>query len=117
MGHMKLKWAEESNWIDICHDQIEEKLIRAYVQLVFAPTHADGLRTVTLGKFGSVEARLTEIPEKDRHPRVPPFWVEIYSPASGWVENSCGCFEFDEDELATAVELIVEARQSEMALS
>jgi hypothetical protein len=43
---------------------------------------------------------------------LPRFWVEIYSLASGSTIDSYGCFEFDEDELAKAVEFIVEAKRS-----
>jgi hypothetical protein len=55
---------------------------------------------------------LTEMEPEATLADLPPFWVEIYSLASGSTIDSYGCFEFDEDELAKAVEFIVEAKRS-----
>jgi hypothetical protein len=48
---------------------------------------------------------------------MPPFWLEIYSHTSNATIDSCGCFEFDEDELSAAVEIVAEARQRHQVLS
>ncbi|KLK90197.1 hypothetical protein AA309_27200 [Microvirga vignae] len=96
-------------------DEIEQHIIRAYLQLACTP-EANGTRIVTVVRLGVLEARLTEVPEKQRLPGVPWFWLEIYSHASRSVIDSCGCTEFDEDELAQAVELITSARQQARGL-
>jgi hypothetical protein len=100
-----------------CRDRIEEQIIRAYVRLALAPDQACGFRTITLEQFGALEVRLTEVPEPSGASPFPPFWVEIYSHASSCVVDSCGCFEFDEDELTAAVDLVVEARRHQPALN
>jgi hypothetical protein len=89
-------------------DEIEQRIIRAYVQLA-CTRETDGSRTVTVAQFGGLEARLTEIPEEEWLPGVPCFWLELYSHARHAVIDSCGCTELDEHELAQAVELIVSA--------
>ena len=91
-------------------DEIEQRVIRAYVQLACMP-ETDGDRTVTVARFGMLEARLTEIPEEQRLPGTPWFWLELYSHAQQAVLDSCGCTELDEPELTQAVELIANARQ------
>ncbi|HZH50773.1 MAG TPA: hypothetical protein VEZ16_02720 [Microvirga sp.] len=93
-----------------CRDRIEETIIREYVRLAVTPAQASGLRTITLGQFGALEVRLTELPTMDGSP-IPPFWLEIYSHACESVIDSCGCFEFNEHELGNAVELIVDAHR------
>lgn len=91
-------------------DEIEQRIIRAYVQLAFAPETNDP-HTVTVAQVGVLEARLTEIPEEQRTPGMPWFWLEIYCHARRSVVGNCGCTEFDELELAQAVELIASAGQ------
>ncbi|MCB5176964.1 MULTISPECIES: hypothetical protein [Microvirga] len=100
-----------------CRDRIEEELIRGYIRLALTPDQASGMRTITLAQFGALEVRLTELTSRDEATPMPPFWVEIYSHACGSVVDSCGCFEFDEDELNRAVELVLEARQCQPALN
>ena len=91
-------------------DEIEQRIIRAYVQLACMP-ETDDARTVTVVRFGMLEARLTEIPEEQRLLGTPWFWLELYSHAQQTVIDSCGCTELDEPELAQAVELIFAAQQ------
>ena len=102
---------------DSCRDRIEEQIIRAYVQLALAPDQANGSRRITVAQFGQLEVRLTEFPLKGVPSNIPPLWVEVYSHASGSTIDSFGCFEFDEDELAATVELIIESRQSQAVLN
>ena len=101
-------WAPAGNaaWHDARRDRIEEQVIRAYVQLIFA-AEADGSRTVTLSRQDGLEVRLTEMPL----PGTPTFWLEIHSLGTGAIIDSLGCFEFDEDELAAAVDFICEAQE------
>ena len=96
----------DAAWPDARRDRIEEQIIRAYVHLVFA-TEADGSRTVTLSRQGSLEVRLTEMPR----PGLPTFWLEIHSLRTRSIIDSLGCFEFDEDELAAAVDFICKAQE------
>jgi hypothetical protein len=100
-----------------CRDRIEEQIIRGYVRLALTPDRAPGLRTITLEQFGALEVRLTEVPDQDDCARFPPFWVEIYSHASSCVVDSCGCFEFSEDELTAAVDIVVEAKRHQSPLN
>ncbi|WP_230532468.1 hypothetical protein [Microvirga roseola] len=93
----------------LCRDWIEGQIIRAYVRLVFAPDQDCGSRTITIMRSGNLEVRLTELPQDFDLPTFPPFWVEIHSHATGEVLNFCGCYEFDEDELGAAVELVLTA--------
>ena len=94
---------------DAYRDQIEQRIIRAYVRLVMADD-VEGTRTVTFARLAGLEARLTEAPVPDM-PDVPPFWLEIHSVATGTTLDSLGCFEFDEDELNAAVDFVWESQQ------
>src|SRR5688572_17827420 len=90
-------------------DEIEQRILRTYVQLAVTPERADGSRSATLARFGALEVRLTECAQPaGTLPAVPPFWLEIYSHDTGSTVDCCGCSEFDEAELATATELICE---------
>jgi hypothetical protein len=95
---------------ELCPDSVEQRIIRASVQLAAVPDHADGPQTVTLFRRGNLEVRLTEMAQ-DRMMGLPPFWLELHSPASGGTIDSLGCHEFDEKELAAAVEFVLEATQ------
>jgi len=81
----------------------------AYVELAAAQDHADNLRTVTLFRRGSLELRLTEMAQ-DRITGLPAFWLELYSLERGATIDSIGCHEFNESELAAAVEFVLEAK-------
>ncbi|WP_404294523.1 hypothetical protein ACD578_29610 (plasmid) [Microvirga sp. RSM25] len=102
---------DSSSLPDLCYDEVERLLIRAYVSLIFMPMDTYGSRTAIVAQFYSLEVRLTEFPDayitRDR----PPLWIEIYSHATRSIVDSCECFEFDEDELSTAAELILQAKQ------
>jgi hypothetical protein len=92
-------------------DEVEQRIIRAYVQLACTPAETNGSRTVTVARLSGLEVRLTEVPLREAAPDMPPFWLEVYSHASRSVIDSCGCWEFDEAELAAAVDLIMQAKQ------
>jgi hypothetical protein len=94
---------------DYCADEIEQRIIRAYVQLLFGADNADGSRSVTVTRLGLLEVRLTELPPAAVAPGMPPFWLEVFHPASQSPIECYGCFEFDETELASAVDLVLEA--------
>jgi hypothetical protein len=90
-------------------DEIEQRIIRAYIQLVFRPSGADGSRSVVVMRLGPLEVRLTELPPDSIASGIPPFWLEVFSVAGHGSIDSCRCFEFDEFELASAVNLVLEA--------
>src|SRR5688572_21697251 len=50
----------DAAFLDQCRNWIEQKVMRAYVQLAVIPDDASGVRRVTLGRFGRLEVRLTE---------------------------------------------------------
>jgi hypothetical protein len=87
-------------------DEVEQRIIRAYVQLACTPAETDGSRTVAVTRLSGLEVRLTEVPLREAAPGMPQFWLEVYSHASRSVIDSCGCREFDERELAAAVEMV-----------
>jgi hypothetical protein len=97
--------------LDLSYDDIEQLIIRAYVKLIFATKDTAGSRTTTIARFCSLEVRLTEFPDAYISKDMPPFWIEIYSHATRSTVDSCGCFEFNEAELATAAGLIQQAKQ------
>jgi hypothetical protein len=92
---------------DVCADEIEQRIIQAYVQLVFQAPDEDGLRTITVAQLQAIEVRLTELRQSKADPKIPPFWLEIFSLPDFASIDSYGCFDFDEAELATAVDLVV----------
>lgn len=69
---------------------------------------------MTLAQFGDVEVRLTEV---QLAPGIPPFWLEVYSTATRSTIDGCGCFEFDECELAMVVDLVLDARRTRHSLN
>src|SRR3712207_5041585 len=94
---------------ELCPDWIEQKIIRAYVQLTIGASHEGVSRTVTLGRLGNLEISLTEVCGAEMR-GMPPFWLELRAPGSNAAIDSIGCHEFDEDELAAAVAFVQEAR-------
>jgi hypothetical protein len=78
---------------------------------LFAHDNLDGSRIVTVAQFGALEVRLSELPRVQKHPDVPQFWLEMYSHASFSTLDSYGCFDFDDTELAAAVEFVFEAER------
>lgn len=101
---------EHSDALLLDPDTLKPSILRAYVQLAAMPDQTSGVKTATLARFGSVEVRLTELTRPEDKARcIPPFWLEVYSHATGTTLDSCGCFDFDEPELATAVDLVCDA--------
>lgn len=94
---------------DLCADEIEQRIIRAYVQLVFQPLDANNSRSVVAMRLGSLEVRLTELHPTDTNNDLPPFWTEVFDWPHQASIDSVGSHEFDEDELAAVVDMIVSA--------
>jgi hypothetical protein len=72
--------ARPLTWLD--DDQIEQRIIRAYVHLALDSTERNGSRVVTIARAGVLEARLSEVPAPGRELGLPHFWLEIYSHAT-----------------------------------
>jgi len=100
----------------ICRDRIEEAIIRAYLRLAWEPNRENGLRTIIVTQFGCLEIRMSERPLHEVPPLIAPFRIEIYSYESGIIIGSGEYFEFDEDELSAAVDLIYLAQVNQPAL-
>jgi hypothetical protein len=88
-------------------DWVEQRIVRAYVQLALEPNDPDGLRAVTLAGLGSLEVRLTEM-RLDGIAGLPSFWLELRSRATGAILDSLGCYELGEDELSAAITFVQE---------
>ena len=91
---------------DTCRNLIEQAIMIAYVQLALKPKDAAGARSAVILHAGDLTFRLTEVlqpPQSD----LPPLWLEAL--AGDLIIDSFGCFEFDGDELPTAVEFVRQA--------
>ena len=97
-----------SLWSDLCTEEFEQRIIRAYVQLVFQAPDEGGLRTVTVARLQAVEGCLTELTHEKLDPKIPPFWLGGFSRPNFESIDSYGCFYLDEGELGSAVELVLE---------
>jgi hypothetical protein len=88
-------------------DEIEQRIVRAYVQLTCCPRESGQSRSLTVVRLPQLNVRLTEASPEIQG--MPLFWLEVYSDGSLSVIDSCGFSDLDEDELATAVEMIMSA--------
>jgi hypothetical protein len=95
---------------DLCADEIEQCIIRTYVRIVFQAMGTDNSRRIVM-RLGPVQVHLTEMHPEDTTPGMPPFWIEVFDGTGQHSIDSIGCHEFDEDELAAAVEMILSAAQ------
>ena len=110
MEQVRMMAMDDAPPLDQCRDWIEQKIVRAYVQLAVLPDDPDGSCTVMLERSGGLEIRLTETP-RTGPANMPSFWLELYSHGSAAVVDSLACFEFDEDELKAAIEFVYQARR------
>jgi len=92
----------------LCVDEIEQGIIRAYIQLVFRAVDADNSRPVVM-RIGPLEVRLSETPPEYAAFGLPPFWIEVFDGTSQVSLDSIGCHELDAAGLAAAVEMIASA--------
>ena len=109
MSQQHAKVLASAACLALCPDSIEQRIMTAYVHLAAAPDYPDGPRTFTLFRLDGLEVCLTEVPQNMLMMGLPSLWLELRSPLSGAITDSLGCFDFDEDELAAAVEFILEA--------
>jgi hypothetical protein len=97
------------SWVRLDADEIEQRIIRAYVQLACIPRKNDGSRSLTVARLTQLDVRLTEALAEMTG--MPLFWLEVYSDTSHSVIDRYECSDFDEDDLATAVQMIMTAGQ------
>lgn len=88
-------------------DEIEQRIIRAYVQLACRPSERGKARSLTVVSLPQLNVRLTEASSEIQG--MPLFWLEVCSDGILSVIDSYGFSDLDEDELATAVEMIMSA--------
>jgi hypothetical protein len=94
---------------DLCAAEIERRIIQAYVQLVFQAVDRNSSRAIAVLRLGSLEVHLAELHPAPARPDLPPFWIEVIDAPTQTSIDSLGFHDFDEDELAAAVEMIVSA--------
>jgi len=94
---------------DRCADEIEQRIVRAHMQLMFQADDADDPRSLVVMRLGAIEIRLTELRLSEVGSTLPPLWIEVFD----WMEetsiDSIGCYGFDDDEMPAAVAMIVNA--------
>ena len=93
----------------VTHKYTERRLIQAYLKLFLGVEIADGVKTVSLARFGSYEVRVIEL-SRDASAGSFPVWLELYEHHTRSTLDSCGCSELEE-AVAAADELISQARQ------
>jgi aminopeptidase-like protein len=88
-------------------DEIEQRIIRGYVQLTCRPREREGSRSLIVVRLHQLNVRLTKASPEIQG--MPLFWLEAYSDGSLSVIDSYGFSDLNEDEQATAVEMIMSA--------
>jgi hypothetical protein len=97
---------------DLSADEIEQGIIRAYIRLVFQAEDTDNSRPVVVMRLGPLDVHVSETRPKEATFGLPPFWIEVFDGTSQASIDSIGFQEFDDAELAAAVEMIVSAAGS-----
>jgi hypothetical protein len=85
------------------------RLNNAYIGLGFMPECSDGLKTVTLRRYGDYEVRLIDI-SRGRSTANCLFWLELYCHVTRSSLDSCRCDDLEDAE-AAADHLISHAKQ------
>jgi hypothetical protein len=93
----------------ICADEIEQRIIRTYIRLVYDAEQPFGFRSATVTRLGTLEFRLTETFDIDSDPGMPLCWLEVLPEPHQLSIDRYRMSEFDESEIAGAVEFIIEA--------
>ncbi|KLK89818.1 hypothetical protein AA309_29135 [Microvirga vignae] len=97
---------------DLRAEEIEQRIIRAYIRLVFEAEKTIGFRTVTVTRLGPLEVRLTEMLENNSDPSMPSLWLEVSSLQHPSPIDGYGMSDFDDSEITAAAEFIIEAARS-----
>ena len=96
---------------DLCADEVKQRIMRAFVQLVFRAEDTAAARSFVMMRIGRLEVHLTDLRRADITPGVPPFWIEVVDWLHQTSIDSIGSYEFSQDDLAAAVEVIVGSAQ------
>ena len=93
----------------VTHKYTERRLIQAYLKLFLAVQIEDGVKTVSLARFGSYEVRVIEL-SRDASASIFPVWLELYEHNTVSTLDSCGCSDLEE-AVTAAEDLMSQARQ------
>jgi hypothetical protein len=99
------------------HEEIEQRLIRAFLQLALSPPRKAGSHSVVIRSQGLLEVRMTERWNAMSEQFPTPFRLEVYSHACGDVIHAMACHELDDGGLDAAVEFVVRALGTQPALN
>lgn len=94
---------------DLCAGEIERRIVRAYLHLVFRTVDTNNSRAIAVLRLGSVEVYLSEMRPVRTSLDLPPFWIEVMDGPTDTSIDRLGFNDFSEDRLAAAVEMIVSA--------
>ena len=108
MSHLRRAFAPDAVCPELSLDWIEQKIIRAYVQLAAGSDRLEAARTVTVIRLGGLNVSLTEDVQAAMA-GLPPFSLELRSRTNGAEIDRIDWHDFDEDELAAAVAFVWDA--------
>jgi hypothetical protein len=94
---------------DLCADEVKQRIMRAYVHLVFRAEDTATARSFVMMRIGRLEVHLSDLRRADITAGVPPFLIEVVDWLHQASIDSIGSYEFSQGELAAAVEMIVSA--------
>jgi hypothetical protein len=92
---------------EIFENCIELRIARAYMRLAFASQRGDGVKTVSLVRFGNYEVLLVEVEKGNSANQM---WIELYDHKVRHGIDSCSCTDIEKATIA-ARELSSRARQ------
>lgn len=99
-------------------DEIEHRIVQAYMRLVFRANNARGSRTVSVTRSSLLEVQMTEMPPDMLAPGMPLFLLEVFSLPNHAPVDSYGFFDLDDMELAAAAEFVLgAAREAERMIA
>ncbi len=90
-------------------DEIEHRIVQAYIRLAFGADKARGSRTISVTRSGFLEVQMTEMHAEILAPGMPLFLLEVFSLPSRSTVDSYGFFDLNDTELAAAAEFVLEA--------
>jgi hypothetical protein len=99
-------------------DEIEHRIVQAYMRLVFRADNGRGSRTVSVTRSGLLEVQMTEMPPESLAPGMPLFLLEVFLLPSHAPVDSYGFFDLDDRELVAAAEFVLgTARETESMIA
>jgi hypothetical protein len=99
-------------------DEIEHRIVQAYMRLVFRAVNARGSRTVSVTRSSLLEVQMTAMPPEILAPGMPLFLLEVFSLPCHATVDSYGFFDLDNTELVAAAEFVLgAAREAESMIA